>query len=105
MLKLIKPVAACCAAVALAAASPALAQSSGASPADPNNERNQTMAPSNTQPSDPAANRNPGARVPTAPVDKQEAENEEGGATGTRGTNPATAEDAPPPAPDAIPPG
>jgi hypothetical protein len=37
----------------------AWAQSSGASPADPNNERNQTPAPSNAQPADPAAGNNP----------------------------------------------
>lgn len=67
-----------------AAAGPAFAQSSGASPADPNNERNQTPAPSNPQPADPAANSNPEARVPTAPVDRREAQQEEGGATGLR---------------------
>ncbi len=44
---------------------PAFAQSSGASPAEPNNERNQNPAPSNTQPADPAANSNPAARMPT----------------------------------------
>jgi hypothetical protein len=66
------------------AAGPAFAQSSGASPADPNNERNQTPAPSNSQPADPAANSTPAERVPTAPVDRREAEQEEGGATGTR---------------------
>jgi hypothetical protein len=61
----------------------ATAQSSGASPADPNNERNLNVAPSNAQPSDPAANSNPAARVPTAPVDRREAQSEEGGETGT----------------------
>lgn len=85
------------AALMLAAAGPAFAQSSGASPADPNNERNQNPAPSNSQPADPAANSNPAARVPTAPVDRREAEQEEGGATGTR---PDTVPPAvPPPAP------
>jgi hypothetical protein len=68
----------------LGAAGSALAQSTGASPADPNNERNQQPAPSNTQPADPAASGNPAARVPTAPVDQRAAEREEGGATGTR---------------------
>lgn len=71
-------------ALMIVAAGPAFAQSSGASPADPNNERNQTPAPSNAQPADPAANSNPGARVPTAPVDQREAAQEEGGVTGTR---------------------
>lgn len=78
----------------------AWSQSSGASPADPNNERNQVPAPSNSQPADPAAGSNPGARVPTAPVDRREAQGEEGGATGTRpgGAMPA------PIAPAAVPP-
>lgn len=75
----------------------ALAQSSGASPADPNNERNQTPAPSNTQPADPAAGSNPNARVPTAPVDRREAQSEEGGATGTRPGSAMPAPAAPPP--------
>lgn len=87
------PIAGLAAVLMLAAAGPAFAQSSGASPADPNNERNQNPAPSNTQPADPAANSNPAARVPTAPVDRREAQQEEGGATGTR---PAAA--TPPPA-------
>jgi hypothetical protein len=94
--KRINSLAALAAAVMLAAAGPAIAQSSGASPADPNNERNQTPAPSNTQPADPAAGSNPGARVPTAPGDRREAQGEEGGATGTR---PAGAMPAPVPPP------
>jgi hypothetical protein len=65
------------------ASSAAIAQSTGSSPADPQNERNQRMAPSNTQPSDPAADRDPAARVPTSPVDRDAADREEGGATGT----------------------
>lgn len=60
----------------------ALAQSTGASPADPNNERNQRMAPSNTQPSDPGTD-TPAARVPTDPEDAASANREEGGASGT----------------------
>lgn len=68
--------------LALCSAGGAFAQSTGASPADPNNERNQRPAPSNTQPSDPAADANPAARVPTAPVDAMTAEREEGGASG-----------------------
>lgn len=77
----------------------AWAQSSGASPADPNNERNQTPAPSNTQPADPAAGSNPNARVPTAPVDQREAQGEEGGTTGTRPGGAIPAPVAPPPVP------
>lgn len=83
-MKRFNPLAQFAAVLMLAAAGPAFAQSSGASPADPNNERNQTPAPSNTQPADPAAGSNPGARVPTAPVDQREADGEEGGVTGTR---------------------
>jgi hypothetical protein len=90
------PIAGLAAALMLAASGPAFAQSSGASPADPNNERNQNPAPSNTQPADPAANSNPAARVPTAPVDRREAQEEEGGATGTRSTMPPPT--VPPPA-------
>ncbi|MBY0227452.1 MAG: hypothetical protein K2Q28_16760 [Hyphomicrobium sp.] len=90
------PIAGIAAALMLAATGPALAQSTGASPADPNNERNQTPAPSNTQPADPAATSNPGARVPTAPVDRREAQEQQGGATGTGSTLPPPA--VPPPA-------
>jgi hypothetical protein len=68
--------------ILIAATGTGLAQSSGASPADPNNERNQQMAPGNIQPSDPAADRNPGARVPTDPVERDAARREEGGSTG-----------------------
>ena len=60
----------------------ASAQSTGASPADPNNERNQRPAPSNTQPADPGTD-NPAARIPTGPEDAASAEREEGGASGT----------------------
>lgn len=70
--------------LSLAMSGQAYAQSTGASPADPNNERNQRMAPSNTQPADPAASDTPTARVPTDPQDARSAESEEGGATGTR---------------------
>ncbi len=83
----------------VAAVVPAHAQSSGASPADPNNERNQTPAPSNSQPADPAAGSNPAARVPTAPVDRREAQGEEGGATGTRTGGAIPAPVVPTPAP------
>jgi hypothetical protein len=60
----------------------ALAQSTGASPADPNNERNQRPAMSNTQPSDPGTD-SPSARVPTDPDDAASAAREEGGADGS----------------------
>ncbi len=43
------------------------AQSTGGSPNDPNNARNQFPAPSASQPTDPAAEYDPLARVPTAP--------------------------------------
>lgn len=66
----------------MAFSSAALAQSSGASPADPNNERNQRPAPSNAGPADPATDA-PAARIPTAPEDRAAAEREEGGADGT----------------------
>lgn len=59
----------------------ALAQSTGASPLDPNNERNQRPAPSNAGPADPATD-TPAARVPTAPEDRYAADREEGGADG-----------------------
>ena len=84
-MKKLNPLAGLMAALMLAASGGATwAQSSGASPADPNNERNQTPAPSNSQPADPAAGSNPAARVPTAPVDRREAQGEEGGETGMR---------------------
>ena len=57
------------------------AQSTGASPADPNNERNQRPALSNTQPADPGSD-NPAARIPTDPEDAASADREEGGASG-----------------------
>ena len=95
------PLSALAAALMLAAAGPAFAQSTGASPADPNNERNQRPAPSAAQPTDPAASSNPAARVPTAPVDRREAEQQPGGATGTGAPTPVppAATTAPPPAP------
>jgi hypothetical protein len=62
----------------------ALAQSTGASPADPNNERNQRPAPSNSEPANPATD-TPSARVPTAPEDSYAADREEGGADGASG--------------------
>ena len=68
--------------LALCSAGGAFAQSTGAAPADPNNERNQRPAPSNTQPADPGADANPADRVPTAPDDATSAEREEGGASG-----------------------
>ena len=40
-------------------------ESPAGSPADPNTNENQQMAPGNTNPSDPAAGANPDARVPT----------------------------------------
>ncbi len=69
--------------LAAVSATGAFAQSSGASPADPNNERNQNMGMSNSQPSDPAANDTPSARVPTDPVERDAARREDGGPTGT----------------------
>lgn len=69
------------AALVLLTSGAAWAQSTGASPADPNNERNQRPAMSNTQPSDPATD-DASARVPTDPNDAASAEREEGGATG-----------------------
>lgn len=68
-------------ALLLATSTFALGQSTGASPADPNNERNQRPAMGNSQPSDPATD-DPAARVPTDPQDAASAEREEGGATG-----------------------
>jgi hypothetical protein len=65
----------------LTASGGALAQSSGASPADPNNERNQRPAPSNAGPADPSTD-TPAARIPTAPEDAYAADREEGGADG-----------------------
>lgn len=59
----------------------ALAQT-GASPADPMNERNQRPAPSNIQPADPAADTDPAARIPTDPGDAAVADRQGGGAAG-----------------------
>jgi hypothetical protein len=89
-----------CSAVALFAVSAgaALAQT-GASPADPQNDRNQIPAPSNTEPADPAAGSRPAARVPTAPVDRREAERQPGGATGVGAGEGGTDLPPPPPAP------
>ncbi len=69
--------------LAAVTAGAAVAQSTGASPADPNNERNQQMAPGNAQPTDPAAADIPRARVPTDPNEEDSARSEEGGPTGT----------------------
>jgi hypothetical protein len=99
MMRKLNPIAVLATALMVAAAGPAFAQSSGASPADPNNERNLTPAPSTAQPSDPAATSNPAARVPTAPVDRREAQQEEGGETGTRPGPAAVAPTPPPPPP------
>lgn len=82
--------------LALCTMGSALAQTTGASPADPNNERNQRPAPSNTQPADPAADANPAARVPTDPGDAAAADREEGGASGGVGS-PSTEPVPPPP--------
>ena len=69
------------AAILLISSGAAFAQSTGASPADPNNERNQRPAMSNAQPSDPATD-DASARVPTDPEDANSADREEGGASG-----------------------
>ena len=85
--------------ISLGFAGTALAQSTGASPLDPNNERNQRPAPSNAGPADPATD-TPSARIPTAPEDRYAADREEGGADGTStgdpGYNPRYLEPAPP---------
>lgn len=62
----------------------ALAQSTGGSPNDPNNARNQFPAPSASQPTDPAAEYDPLARVPTAPEVRLDASDQPGGQTGYR---------------------
>jgi hypothetical protein len=67
--------------IAVAAPGAAYAQSTGASPVDPNNERNQRPAPSNSGPADPGTD-TPAARIPTAPEDAYAADREEGGADG-----------------------
>lgn len=66
-----------------AASTAAVAQSVGGSALDPNNERNQRVAPGETQPTDPAASDNPAARVPTDPGDAAAADRQPGGASGT----------------------
>jgi hypothetical protein len=68
-------------ALTMAVPGAAFAQSSGASPADPNNERNQRPAPSNAGPADPGTD-TPEARIPTAPEDRYAADREEGGSDG-----------------------
>ena len=68
-------------AFAIASSGAAWAQSTGASPADPNNQRNTRPAPSNTGPADPSTD-TPAARIPTAPEDRYAADREEGGADG-----------------------
>lgn len=71
--------------VALCAASGTVhAQSTGGSPNDPNNARNQFPAPSATQPTDPAAEYDPLSRVPTAPESRLDASSQPGGQTGYR---------------------
>ncbi|HEX5665493.1 MAG TPA: hypothetical protein VFX71_01535, partial [Hyphomicrobium sp.] len=62
-----KHILALCVAVLIAGPDYAAAQSTGGSPNDPNNARNQFPAPSASQPTDPAAEYDPLARVPTAP--------------------------------------
>jgi|GEM_PF-4155658 len=81
--------------ITLGLAGAALAQSTGASPADPNNERNQRPAPSNVGPADPATD-SPAARIPTAPEDRYAAEREEGGADGASSGDPGYVEPVPP---------
>lgn len=85
-------------------ASSALAQSTGASPADPNNERNQRPAMSNTQPSDPGTD-SPSARVPTDPEDAASANREEGGADGASSGDVGADNIDPEPLPEATDPG
>lgn len=65
-------------------AGPAFAQSTGGSPNDPNNARNQFPAPSASSPTDPAAEYDPVSRVPTAPQERAQARNQIGGQTGYR---------------------
>lgn len=60
-------------------ASAVLAQGAMPSPQSPGN---QIPAPGNTQPSDPAANANPAARVPTAPEDRKATTGAGAGAAG-----------------------
>jgi hypothetical protein len=71
-------------AILLAGVGVAGAQSTGGSPNDPNNARNQFPAPSASQPTDPAAEYDPLARVPTAPEGRLDARNQPGGETGYR---------------------
>lgn len=71
-------------AILVAGAGVATAQSTGGSPNDPNNARNQFPAPSASQPTDPAAEYDPLARVPTAPEVRLDASDQAGGQTGYR---------------------
>jgi hypothetical protein len=70
--------------LAMIVASPAFAQSTGGSPNDPNNARNQFPAPSASAPTDPAAEYDPASRVPTAPQVRAQARDQIGGQTGYR---------------------
>ena len=79
-----KHVLALCVAVLIAGPDYAAAQSTGGSPNDPNNARNQFPAPSASQPTDPAAEYDPLARVPTAPEVRIDASDQPGGQTGYR---------------------
>ena len=79
-----KHILALCVAVLIAAPDYAGAQSTGGSPNDPNNARNQFPAPSASQPTDPAAEYDPLARVPTAPEVRLDANDQPGGQTGYR---------------------
>ncbi len=63
---------------------PVFAQSTGGSPNDPNNARNQFPAPSASAPTDPAAEYDPVSRVPTAPQVRAQARDQIGGQTGYR---------------------
>ena len=56
----------------------ALAQSTGAFPADPNNARIQFPAPSSSKPTEPTALIDPLARIPTSPQDRLEASGQGG---------------------------
>jgi hypothetical protein len=76
------------AALAVAAgATSALAQSPAGSPADPNTNENQQMAPGNVNPSDPASGSNPSARVPTSPPGTGSSSSSDGLSTGESGAD------------------
>jgi hypothetical protein len=63
------------AALLLAGASAAMAQSAAGFAADPNAETNQVPAPSNAQPADPGAGSYSSARTPTDPQKRSDADN------------------------------